>query len=123
MRVAVIGATGLIGRRLVGALVSRGDEAVAVVRSGEVVEAERTVLWNGAGPLPAGAFADCDAVVNLAGAPIARRWSAQVRREIVAMRTAPPGCRILVPPRARRPGSIWCSTSNRSSSPVGSSPA
>ncbi|HEY7074741.1 MAG TPA: TIGR01777 family oxidoreductase [Solirubrobacteraceae bacterium] len=66
MRVAVTGASGLIGSRLTAALRARGDEAVAV---------------------PRGAAAPaCDAVVHLAGAPIAQRWTASAKREIRASR-------------------------------------
>ena len=65
MRVAITGASGLIGTRLGGALRARGDEVVAVsLRSGA--------------PSPE-ALSGCDAVVNLAGEPIAQRWTGAVR--------------------------------------------
>jgi uncharacterized protein (TIGR01777 family) len=72
MRVAITGASGLIGTRLSGALRARGDEVVAVsVRTGP--------------PSPA-TLAGCDAVVNLAGEPIAQRWTKGARERIRASR-------------------------------------
>lgn len=85
MRVAMIGATGLIGRRVVAALVARGDDVVALTRGRDVAGAT-TVVWDGAGAVPPGALEGCDAVVNLAGAPITRRWTDRAKREIVASR-------------------------------------
>lgn len=86
MRVGIVGATGLIGRRVAAALVARGDEVVAVARGDAHVPDARVVAWDGAGPVPDGAFAGCDAVVNVAGAPISTRWTAEVKRQIVASR-------------------------------------
>lgn len=87
MRTAVIGATGLIGRGLITQLVARGDEVVALVRSGKDVEDAHVIAWDPtAGPVPPGAFDGCDAVVNLAGSPIGRRWNAEVKRELVSSR-------------------------------------
>lgn len=86
MRTAVVGATGLIGRRLITQLVARGDEVIALVRSGKNVEGARVVAWDPqTGPVP-GALDGCDAVVNLAGSPIGRRWNAEVKREIASSR-------------------------------------
>jgi len=80
MRVAITGASGLIGTRLGGALRARGDEVVAVsLRSGA--------------PSPE-ALSGCDAVVNLAGEPIAQRWTGAVRERIRASRVE--GTRALV---------------------------
>jgi hypothetical protein len=63
MRVAVTGASGLIGTRLAGALRDRRDEVVGLPRSGY-------------------SLAGFDAVVNLAGEPIAQRWTEAVKKEI-----------------------------------------
>ncbi len=86
MRVTIIGATGLIGRRVAAALVERGDEVVALVRGGANVAGARVVVWDGKGPVPDGALDGCRAVINLAGSPIGRRWNDEVKREIVASR-------------------------------------
>ena len=85
MRVTVTGASGLIGRRVVDALLARGDEVTALSRDpqrarrelpGEVV-AER---WDPAAPVPAEALAGRDGVVHLAGEPVAQRWTSAARR-------------------------------------------
>ena len=87
MRVAVVGATGLIGRAVVKALHARGDEVVAIVRGEREVTGARVVSWDpAAGGVTTGAFDGCDAVVNLAGSTIGRRWSDEVKREIVSSR-------------------------------------
>lgn len=84
MRVAVVGATGLLGRHLVAALVRRGDEVVALSRGAKAVPGARVVRWDPAeGPFPDAAREGVEAIVNLAGSPIgARRWTARRRREM-----------------------------------------
>src|SRR3954447_15059171 len=83
MRVALSGASGLIGRRLVAALRDRGDEVVAFSRSPGL----GAVVWDPlAAPAPAEALAGCDAVVHLAGENIAQRWTAAAKERIRASR-------------------------------------
>ena len=86
LTIAVTGATGLIGSALVQVLRARGHTVRRFVRSargagkGDVVwDAERT-------DLPAGALDGVDAVVNLAGAPVAQRWTSERKHEIRASR-------------------------------------
>lgn len=87
MRVAIVGATGLIGRRVVDALAARGDEVVALVRGGREVPGARVIGWDPAAEdVPGGALDGCEAVVNLAGSTIGRRWSDEVKGEIVSSR-------------------------------------
>ena len=82
MRLAVTGATGLIGQRLIRALRDRGDEVVGLSRSGS-----EGVAWDAtSGPPPAGALDGCDAVVHLAGEPVAQRWNDEVKERIRASR-------------------------------------
>ena len=88
MNIAVIGSSGMIGSAVARALVDRGDRVLGIVRTvagGTRPWTERT--WDpstAAGP--PGIVDDCDAVVNLAGAPIAQRWSDRAWSEIVASR-------------------------------------
>jgi uncharacterized protein (TIGR01777 family) len=86
MRVAVTGATGLIGRRLVERLKARGDEVTALARDPDRAGAAlgvEAVPWDGLeSPAPAEAVRGRDAVVHLAGEPVAQRWTGSARRRI-----------------------------------------
>jgi uncharacterized protein len=86
--VTITGATGLIGVRLVSELSAAGwsvtvlsrDPDGARERLGANVEAHRWDLCSE--PAPAAALSGRDAVVSLAGAPVAQRWSAGAKRAI-----------------------------------------
>ena len=67
MRIAVTGGTGFIGGRLIPLLRARGHESV-LLRHGDD--------W------PAVALDGMDAVVHLAGEPVAQRWTADAKRRI-----------------------------------------
>jgi uncharacterized protein (TIGR01777 family) len=90
MRVTVTGATGLIGRRLVGELLQRGDEVTVLSRNPERAAAElgvRAEAWNPVEQAaPAGALAGRDAVVHLAGERVDQRWSDGARERIRSSR-------------------------------------
>jgi uncharacterized protein len=90
MDVTVTGATGLIGRRLVAALTDRGDRVTVLsrdagrARSALGVEA---VAWDPvAAQAPCAALDGRDAVLHLAGAPVAQRWTARAKDDIVRSR-------------------------------------
>lgn len=91
MKVTITGATGLIGRRLVAALLAREDHVTVLSRN---PEAARSALpgveahaWDAtAEPAPAEALAGRDAVVHLAGESVAQRWGADSKRAIRASR-------------------------------------
>jgi uncharacterized protein (TIGR01777 family) len=72
MRITITGASGLIGSKLVAALEQRGDEVT------------KLSLRRGA-PAPAD-VAGRDAVVHLAGEPVAQRWTDDARRRIIDSR-------------------------------------
>jgi uncharacterized protein (TIGR01777 family) len=90
MRVAVVGATGLIGTRLVAALRDRGDEVVPLSRGGDEVAGVPGTRWDPAeGPLAPAVLEEVGAVVNLAGAPIqGGRWTASRKRLLWDSRVA-----------------------------------
>jgi uncharacterized protein (TIGR01777 family) len=76
MNITIIGATGFIGKHLVAALRARGD----VVRTASLRDpgaAAQTCLG-------------CDAIVNLAGEPVAQRWTPHVKEKIRASRIDAP---------------------------------
>ncbi|MFE4970134.1 TIGR01777 family oxidoreductase [Streptomyces sp. NPDC056660] len=81
-RIAVAGASGLIGSALVRSLRADGHEVVRLVRRGAHSAGE--VCWDPEGQyVDAAGLAGCDAVVNLAGAGIGdRRWTAAYKRQI-----------------------------------------
>lgn len=88
MRVTLTGATGLIGSAVVAALRDRDDEVTVLSRDpdrarGELGAEVRALRWDPlSGPAPARALTGRDAVVNLAGEPIAQRWSEPAKRAI-----------------------------------------
>jgi uncharacterized protein (TIGR01777 family) len=89
VKVFVTGGTGLIGRRVIAALVRRGDAAVCVTRSAsrarsrlaagvEILEADPTLegSWQDG-------LAGCDAVVNLAGDSVGEGyWTEGKKRQL-----------------------------------------
>jgi uncharacterized protein len=87
MRVAVTGATGLIGSRIVRALQARGDEVTALsrdaLRAREALGDVDAHAWTPLdGPAPIAALSGRDGVIHLAGEPVAQRWSDAARRRI-----------------------------------------
>ncbi|MFE1755405.1 TIGR01777 family oxidoreductase [Streptomyces anandii] len=81
-RIAVAGASGLIGSALVRSLAADGHEVVRLVRRS--ARGEDEVCWDPDGQyVDAAGLAGCDAVVNLAGAGVGdRRWTDAYKREI-----------------------------------------
>ena len=89
MRVAVTGASGLIGRALVERLEAGGHQAVRVARTGVAQGPDSSVVsWDPAADLiDEEALGGLDAVVHLAGEPIAaQRWSPEQKRRIADSR-------------------------------------
>jgi len=86
MRVTVTGATGLIGSRLIAGLKRRGDEVTVLSRDPGRARASLSVeaaAWDaGREPAPTHALAGRDAVVHLAGEPVAQRWTSGAKERI-----------------------------------------
>jgi uncharacterized protein len=115
VRVVVTGATGLLGRVLVEALRSGGEQVVAISRdpqrAAQTLSDEVEIhAWPDptAIPAPGAALAGADAVVNLLGEPVAQNWTRhpEVRAEIrnsriLGTRSLVAGLRAL--PDERRP--------------------
>ena len=81
MKVAVTGASGLIGTALQPAFREAGHDVVTLVRRAPAAEHE--IAWDpAAGTIDAERLAGVDAVVHLAGETIGQRWSAEARERI-----------------------------------------
>jgi len=111
LRVAITGATGFVGSAL-AAFLSTGGHTVVRIGRGPVRPGVVDVSWDPQrGVLDPSALEGVDAVVHLAGAPIARRWSASHRAAIRDSRVA--GTRLLAEVMARvaRPPAAFLSGS------------
>ena len=85
MKVAVTGASGLIGSALVPTLRDAGHDVVTLVR--RAPEAESEIAWDpAAGTIEAERLAGVDAVVHLAGETIGQRWSEAAKARILGSR-------------------------------------
>jgi uncharacterized protein len=90
VRVTVTGASGLIGSALVAELRGHGAEVTVLSRDPSRARealAVEAVGWDPLGePAPAQALSGADAVVHLAGEPVAQRWSKQAKQAILESR-------------------------------------
>lgn len=132
MRVAVTGATGLLGQALVRALLDRGDSVVALSRDadrarqalGDRVEAHAWPRPTDEPP-PEAALAGADGVVHLLGEPVAQRWSSEAKDRIRTSRVAGThslvdGLLALAP--ERRPGTLVSQSASGFYGPHGDEP-
>jgi uncharacterized protein (TIGR01777 family) len=98
MRVTLTGASGLIGTKLVRALIARGDDVTVLsrdpARTSEALGVAAEAWQPTDEPAPAAALQGRDAIVHLAGERVDQRWSETARRAILASREA--GTRNLV---------------------------
>lgn len=92
MKVAITGATGFVGSRLVEQLQAKGDQPLILTRNRDAgLKAFPNVEVVAYTPTESGdwqeAISGCDAVVHLAGEPIAEsRWTAKQKQEIINSR-------------------------------------
>lgn len=86
MTVAITGSSGFIGSELAAFLSTGGHRVIRLVRRSPAGPLERQ--WDPAGPSP-GTFAGVQAVVHLAGAPIAGRFSEAHKRDVRESRIGP----------------------------------
>jgi uncharacterized protein (TIGR01777 family) len=91
MKVAIAGGTGFVGSRLVERLLAEGHQVLILTRNPASVKPAPSVEVVAYNPKESGAWqqsiSGCDAVVNLAGEPIAeKRWTPEHKQEIVNSR-------------------------------------
>jgi len=102
VKITISGASGLIGRRLMKNLTAAGHSMHVLSRHAgtNLPPGIKLSVWD---PLknqpPAESLGDADAVIHLAGEPVAQRWTADAKRRIRESRVA--GTRNLVQALAR----------------------
>lgn len=116
MKILITGATGLIGRALCHALTEDGHAIVGVSRSSGKpagLDVAGMYQWDSqAGPPPDAALDQVDAVINLAGEPIAaKRWSDQQKKSIRDSRIATTRNLVDGMRRAKRQPQVFVSSS------------
>jgi len=88
MNYLITGATGFIGRHLVALLLARGDSVNYLGRQRSRSMDSRAAFhcWNPGEMPPLSSVPRLDAVINLAGEPIAQRWNDEVKQRIYTSR-------------------------------------
>lgn len=90
MRILITGATGLVGTAITKKCHDRGYEVHYLTTSKTKLDADpnsRGFLWNPSkGAIDGACFEGVDAIVNLAGATIARRWTENYKATILQSR-------------------------------------
>jgi uncharacterized protein (TIGR01777 family) len=84
MKITVTGASGPLGSKLVDRLRARGDQVTTLSRHPSGPSALRWMPEHE--PAPAAALEGCDAVIHLAGEPVAQRWNDESKRRIRSSR-------------------------------------
>src|SRR4051794_22775248 len=83
MKITITGATGFIGRRLIQKVSADKHQIHILSRSGKPIEGTRASRWD---PMseqpPEESLAGADAVVHLAGEPVAQRWTDEAKMKI-----------------------------------------
>ncbi|MFT5230768.1 MAG: hypothetical protein ACI836_000037 [Saprospiraceae bacterium] len=91
MTVLITGATGLIGKSLTQALLSRGiDVHYLTTRKSAIIKEKNNkgFFWNPKeNEIDLDAFKNVTAIVHLAGATVAKRWTTAYKKEILDSRT------------------------------------
>lgn len=114
MKITISGASGLIGRRLLKSLAADGHSLNVLSRHAgtNMPGGVKVLVWDPPkGEPPADGLRDSDAVVHLAGEPVAQRWSAEVKQRIRDSRVI--GTRNLVQALAKlqsRPATLICAS-------------
>ena len=93
MRILITGATGLIGSELVSLLLQNGIEVHYLTTSKKKINKEEKYqgfFWNPAqGIIDENCLIGVDAIIHLAGASIAKRWTNSYKQEIIESRVKP----------------------------------
>jgi len=85
LNITITGASGLIGRRLLKNLGTAGHSLTVVSRHAgtNVPPGVGVIAWDPmSGPAPEDSVRNANAVIHLAGEPVAQRWNENVKRRI-----------------------------------------
>ena len=90
MKITISGASGLIGRRLLKTLIAEGHTLQVLSRHAgtNMPNNVAVFVWDPPKREPLEVLRDSDAVIHLAGEPIAQRWTDEVKRRIRESRVA-----------------------------------
>lgn len=106
LRIAMTGATGLVGRQLTAFLQTGGHTVIPMTRHRD----QPGIHWDPMGGTVGPGLEDCDAVIHLAGAPISDGpWTDEAKRRIHDSREV--GTRTLCEALAKLPPKVLISTS------------
>lgn len=114
MKITMTGATGLIGRRLMKILAAEGHSLHVLSRHAgtNLPAGVKLSAWDPMkGEPPADSLRDADAMIHLAGEPIAQRWDEELKRKIRDSRVN--GTRNLVQALSKlstRPATLICAS-------------
>jgi len=88
MRIAITGATGMIGRKLVAFFLQGGHELTVITRrSSNQMPQTATVVWDPELPfIDVGALEGFDVVIHLAGTNVGEKWTPEHKKSILESR-------------------------------------
>ena len=90
MKVLITGATGLVGQAIVKVLHQKGIPVNYLTTSKDKIDSSEDFqgfYWNpGKGEIDLECFRDVQAIINLAGASIAKRWTPQHKKRVLSSR-------------------------------------
>ncbi len=90
MRILISGATGLIGRKIVDLCRSQGIAVNYLTTSKDKIISDdnyKGFHWNpNSGEIDMDCFKEVDAIINLAGSSISKRWTSNYKKEIISSR-------------------------------------
>ena len=114
VKIAISGASGFVGRKLMETLLAGGHSVHALSRHAgmNMPRGVRVFAWDPAtGEPPEESLSGVEAVIHLAGEPVAQRWNAKVKERIRGSRVAGTANLVSAIARLRRkPGVLVCSS-------------
>ena len=114
MEITITGGTGFIGKRLIESLLPDGHSIRILGRSPKtgVTRDAEVFLWDALkGEIPGESLAGADAVIHLAGEPVAQRWTPETKHRIRDTRVKGTRCLVEALSKMAKPPSVLVSAS------------